>query len=309
MTAMTDQEYRDHLRSVADRAGIEVDEIVLPERRHMRLGALQFRVLDWGGTGQPLVMLHGGGLTAHTWDICCLALHGRYRCIAPDLRGHGDSEWPQGAAYALSSQSGDVAALCEALGLDKVAIVGMSLGSLVASTFAVDHPERVEGLVLVDASPEVRPESVQKARRFIADAPSFATLDDAIDYALTFNPRRSRDLLRKSLLRNLRRTDDGHWTWKHDPRRYDYYQTEAFRQECRALWERLDQVSCPVLVVRGADSKIFHAPDAERLMARFANASEVVIADAGHTIQGDNPKALVATLRSFLGEVLAPSPG
>jgi len=89
-----------HLRRAVERAGIEVPEVVAPRSEQVILGRMRFHYLDWGTQGRPpLVCLHGGGLTAHTWDVVCLALRGDHRCVALDLRGHGDSEWSPTADY------------------------------------------------------------------------------------------------------------------------------------------------------------------------------------------------------------------
>jgi hypothetical protein len=81
------------LRRVLDMAGVEASEVVAPHDGQVILGGMRLHYLDWGGPGRSsVVLLHGGGLTAHTYDLICLALRDTYRCFAPDLRGHGDSE-------------------------------------------------------------------------------------------------------------------------------------------------------------------------------------------------------------------------
>src|ERR1700687_4775737 len=87
---------------------------------------LALSYLDWGGGGDGALFLHGGALTAHTWDLVCLALRDKVRCVAMDLRGHGLSAWSD--EYSIDAHVSDVAAAIAHLGLQKLHIVGMSLG-------------------------------------------------------------------------------------------------------------------------------------------------------------------------------------
>src|SRR5438552_15884787 len=106
-------DYLEHLREAATIAGMAIEDFVVPTEHQVALGRMRFRYLDWGGRGTPVLFLHGGGLTAHTWDLVCLALRSEYRCLALDLRGHGDSEWSPEMDYGLEAHRDDVDALIE----------------------------------------------------------------------------------------------------------------------------------------------------------------------------------------------------
>ena len=118
--------------------------------------------------------------------------------------------------------------------------------------------------------------------------------------AIAFNPRRDPLILRRSLMHNLRQQEDGNWMWKYDRRRFQQMgdRNSAERQR---LADGLANVTCPTLVVRGAESDVFHDEDAERLASSMPDGRWIKIPKAGHTVQGDNPKDLVAALREFLG--------
>ena len=103
-------------------------------------------------------------------------------------------------------------------------------------------------------------------------------------------------------MHNLRRQDDGNWVWKYDRRRFQQMGGDGHATERRGLADGLANVTCPTLVVRGAESDVFHEEDAERLARRLPDGRYVTIPRAGHTVQGDNPKDLAAALREFLGE-------
>src|SRR3977135_563920 len=121
MEAMLDFEAVDHLRAAAAAANLGQLEIVASEQYDVQLGDMQVHVLDWGGSGEPIVLLHGGGLTAHTWDLVCLGLRPTYRCIAPDLRGHGDSSWSPEQRYTMADHRADLEGLCASSGRERFA--------------------------------------------------------------------------------------------------------------------------------------------------------------------------------------------
>src|ERR1700676_570886 len=106
-------------RKAVEIAGLQPTEIIFPEDHHVIVNAMRFHYLDWGGRGHPILFLHGGGLSAHTWDIVCLMLRERYRCIALDQRGHGDSEWSPVVDYRIGTHVGDIAGFIEAMELER----------------------------------------------------------------------------------------------------------------------------------------------------------------------------------------------
>jgi len=296
------EEYRDHLETTAVRAGFSFGGVVLPSEHDVSVGQLRFRYLDWGTEGlRPILFLHGGALTAHTWDLCCLALRGEFHCMALDQRGHGDSDWAPDGDYSIAAQREDIRGLADRLGLDRLVLVGQSMGAINGLAFAVAHPERLTALVMIDAGPEVRRRGSSRIREFVNGGAKPETLDEIIARALTFNPRRDPQILRRSLMHNLRPQPDGSWSWKYDRSRFQILDQEKHLSERRSLVDGLAKVTCPVLVVRGAESDVFHEEDAVRLTKSFPNGRHITIQEAGHTVQGDNPKELVAALREFLG--------
>ncbi len=300
--SLSSEEYRDHLQSTSVRAGFSFEDVVLPDERRIGANGLQLRYLDWGSEGKrPILFLHGGALTAHTWDLCCLALRDDYHCLALDQRGHGDSDWAPDADYSLVAQREDVKGFAEAIGLDRFVLVGMSMGAINGLAYAIAHPETLSALVLIDAGPNVRRPGSSRIRNFVNGGAEPSSLEAIIERALEFNPRRDPLILRRSLMHNLRRQEDGNWVWKYDRRRFQAMGGDQHAVERRSLADGLAKVTCPTLVVRGAESDVFHDEDAERLAAGLPAGRWVKIPKAGHTVQGDNPKDLVAALREFLG--------
>ena len=299
--SLSPEEYREHLATTAVRAGFSFGEVALPQSHDVQVGRMRLHYLDWGNKHlPPMVFLHGGALNAHTWDLVCLALRDEYRCIALDQRGHGDSDWSPDADYSMSAQLADTKGFVDKLGLDRFTLVGMSLGAINSLAFAIAHPERLNALVIIDAGPEIRRPGSSRIRDFVNGVAETVTIDGIIEKALQFNPRRDPTILRRSLMHALRQQPDGSWKWKYDRRRFQVLDQEKHRSERAALADGLNRITCPTLIVRGGESDVFHEEDGIRLAQRLPDGKFVTVPGAGHTVQGDNPKDLVAELRRFL---------
>lgn len=248
--------------------------------------------LDWGGTGPAMVLLHGGRLTAHTWDFVCLGLRGAARLVALDLRGHGDSDWSED--YRIATMAGDVLAAADQLGLDRIRLAGMSLGGVVAAHIAATHPDRVEWLALVDVAPGVDFESTGRMRAFILGLGPVAGLDDVVDAAMRVSPLADRATLTYRMSTLFRPVPEGGWAPKWDPRPPDFPHIlgalERFPVQLTGL---------PVLLVRGGRSRVLPQAAAELLVEHLPDGELVVVPDAGHNVQEDNPAALITALRAF----------
>lgn len=298
-----------HLAAAALKAGVEYDVLRHPVASNVVANGIRLHFLDWGDavtrdTPPALVFLHGGLLTAHTWDLVCLALSGQYWCLALDQRGHGDSDWSPTLDYSRDAFAADVFAFLEELDISEVILVGMSMGALNGIRVAARDRERLRGLILIDAGPRLRTGGAERISNFALDRKTFQSLDEAVEYAMEFNPRRDPGLLKTSLLHNLRRLADGSWTWKYDRRHFPSAATPAPSSEgvmeYPDLFDDLSDIACPTLVVRGAESDVFLDEDAEELTTRISQAERVNVSGAGHTVQGDNPAALVAVIGRFI---------
>jgi pimeloyl-ACP methyl ester carboxylesterase len=163
------------------------------------------------------------------------------------------------------------------------------------------HPERLAGLVLIDVSPEAAGSSgAERIVDFTRGTPTeFDSIDELVERAVAFNPKRRKPLLQRSLFHNLRRLPNGKLGWKYD-RRMLTGNTQGIAAALRELGERAHAVSCATLVVRGGESDVVTRAGAEAFAARFPAGRFVEIPGAGHSVQGDAPAALVAQLRQFL---------
>jgi pimeloyl-ACP methyl ester carboxylesterase len=293
-----------HLRLATDVAGLDVDEVVVPAEHDMVVDGLRLHCLDWGRPGRPpLLFLHGGCLTAHTWDLVCLALRADFHCLAVDQRGHGDSEWSPILDYGPDAHVRDVRGLIEQLDLTKPVLIGQSLGGLNAITYATHAADQLAGIVVVDIGPDVQWSGAMRIANFVMGDPEHGSVEDFVQRARAFNPRRDPRLLRYSLLHNLRRLPDGTWTWKYDRRGISPEYFASVRRSLDQLRDGTHAITCPVLVVRGAESDAFSDTQAAGFAAALPDGRWAKIENAGHTVQGDNPRGLVQVLTDFLAEI------
>jgi pimeloyl-ACP methyl ester carboxylesterase len=296
----------DEFFAAAQRQGISIGSREPPRTGAITTDGLQLNYLDWGGPAQrPVVFVHGGGLTSRTWDFVCLALRCEFRCIALDLRGHGDSDWanrPDG--YVLDAYARDIEALLAQAAVTDAVLVGMSLGGQAALLAAAASPS-VLGLVLVDVGPEPDRAAASEIIAGIRQPSAFAELDDVVAYALRLNPRRRAEELRNSLLHNLRELRSGELTWKYDWRAFEAMTLEVINDRTASAWRAVAAVRCPVLIVRGGESAVFGADAADQLRRRLRDARVAVVEDAGHSVQGDNPAGLLRELEPFLRSCFA----
>jgi pimeloyl-ACP methyl ester carboxylesterase len=256
--------------------------------------------LVWGDKPAELVLIHGGGQNAHTWDTVALALE--LPLVAIDLPGHGHSDWP-GDARALEphSAAADVAVAIRALAPEAGMVVGMSLGGITAMALAARHPHLVRRLVLVDVTPGVDQDKSSDIRAFLAGPESFASFDEILERTIQFNPTRSQSSLRRGVLHNAVQRDDGTWTWRHQlgrPAGSSGLHVDSV--EFGSLWDDLGSITAPTLLVRGALSPVVDDADVAEFRRRRPDAEVMVVEKAGHSIQGDQPLELARILGSFL---------
>jgi pimeloyl-ACP methyl ester carboxylesterase len=296
-------EEREHLRLAVELSGLSGLEIVIPAEHHAVVSGTRLHYLDWGGGGLPTLLLHGGGLNAHTWDVVALALRGDYRCIALDQRGHGDSEWSPESDYSPEAHLRDIQGFIDLLGLERLLLVGQSMGAMNGFFYATRHSDRLRGLVLIDAGPNIRTEGAQRIGEFIGQTAEADSIDELVKKALLFNPLRDPRLLRRSLLYNYRRLPSGRWARKNDIRHFGQANTSDLATRLKNSWQEISRVTCPTLVVRGALSDIFLDEDAESFAAALPNARWVRVEGAGHTVQGDNPRGLHEELTRFFAAI------
>ncbi len=253
-------------------------------------GLRQVSGLAWGEGAPELVLVHGGAQNAHTFDTVALALE--RPLLAVDLPGHGHSDpGPHGPSSARTHAT-DLERALEQLLARPVPLVGMSLGGLTSLFIAHERPDLVSELVLVDITPGVNADKARHITDFVNGPATFADFDELLARTIEHNPTRSVSSLRRGILHNALRRDDGAWVWRHQQHPAP---TEA-PAPLGDLWRVLEEITVPVTLVRAtwASSVVDDEDEARFLQAR--PGARVVRVEAGHSVQGDNPLALAALL-------------
>ena len=269
--------------------------------RTIDLHGQRFHYVEWGNTAAPpLVFLHGITGHARTWDDEARLLAARYRVLALDQRGHGDSDPAPDADYGDDALLGDLVAFADALALPRLTLVALSLGGRVAINFAGRHPDRVERLVVVDIGPEIAAAGRARVGALMAAAPErFETREEVVRYLRANAPLYSEAMLRHRAEHAVRPRPGGGFTWKYDRALRDAIRQGRLRVPAD-LWPQWRAIRCPVLLVRGDQSDVLSDEIAKRMIDEQPAARLAVVAGAGHTVPGDQPDAFQSLLREFL---------
>ena len=284
----------------AQEAGLDWDGPPSVERIETSLGdGRSLSALRWGTAPPEIVFLHGGGQNAHTWDTVALAL-GR-PVLAVDLPGHGHSDDVSAdAPISPRSFADDVATVVRAHAPDASLVVGMSLGGMTAMQLAVHAPDLVRKLMMVDVTPGVDREKASDIVTFLAGPESFSTFDEIMERTILFNPTRSESSLRRGVLHNSVQQPDGSWVWRHQRSGRPRVEDGAAEIDFAAMWDELASIRVPIQLVVGDRSPVVDEDDKARFAEHQPEADIITVADAGHSIQGDQPVELARLIEAFL---------
>ena len=258
------------------------------------------------GEGPPVVFLHGGGQTRHSWGGTARQVASRdLTAYTLDARGHGDSDWAPDGDYRLSSFAGDVEAVVAQIGAQPV-LVGASLGGLTSILLTGElSPGVARAVVLVDIVPDMEPAGAERIRAFMAERANegFASLEEAADLVAGYNTHRTRPADPSGLAKNLRERD-GRWYWHWDPRFMDPASDKAPSEimDVDRLHAAVGRMAAdvPVLLVRGRMSDLVSEEKAATFLNRFPAIEFVDVSGAGHMVAGDRNDAFTDAVLAFL---------
>jgi pimeloyl-ACP methyl ester carboxylesterase len=273
-----------------------------PRDRTIRVNELRLHYLDWGGDeDKTILLLHGFMGHARVWDDLAAELSTRYRVLALNQRGHGDSEWSQVTSYGMDSHFADLSVFIESLEVKKIILLGHSMGGRNALFYAACAPEKVERLILVDTRLGNNPDASKALRRQMASLPLKAkTIAEPAEALRNLYPYLSIDVCIDIAKHGYSMSKDGRFIPKYDTRmgrqieRSDYVTEE--------LYDMIKNVECPTLIIRGKESPFLSLKEAQRICAAFPEVTFKEIAGATHMPAQENPDDFKKAVFDFLDE-------
>ncbi len=279
--------------------------------KYVCVRGLRLHYVDYGGQGDVVLALHGLVQHARAFDPIAPLLVPHVRFLSLDLRGRGESEWGPPEAYRMFEYLKDLRAFLNELGLDRVALIGTSLGGWVAMLYATAYPKRVTRLVLND----VAMISEAAGLNAVANRPSVARFEfedsaEAISWFISDRPgldRLGADQMRLWVEGFLSRTETGKWRFKCDPS--IVRDAGALAQRLAGArdgllgpnqaWEQAKRLTMPVLLLRGELSSVVSPAIAKQLTSVLPSARSVDIPGVGHSPTLHEPEAQAALLEFF----------
>lgn len=274
---------------------------------------LKLHLVEWGaGNRETVVLVHGYRDHCRSWDAIARLLCQRYRVIAPDLRGHGDSPWVTGGTYALDDFVYDLHRLWRSQAPAPIAIVAHSMGAAVSLNFAGLFPDAVKTLVAIEGTwqlerpePAYGPDETQKRLTHWIDQidslaahpqRAYSSFEEAAARLMAEHPRLDSRQVRHLTSHGVRRNHDGSVSWKYDPFLQARAPSRFGRDATMELWSR---ITCPVTLVHGKESFM---GDARALgLDRYFRRAEIIdVGDAGHWVHHDQPSEFVALVQKAL---------
>ncbi|UFH52611.1 alpha/beta fold hydrolase [Spirosoma sp. KNUC1025] len=271
----------------------------------------------WGNPANPpVLLLHGGGQTRHSWgDTAQVLADAGWYAIALDARGHGDSDWSLESHYSLDYLASDLRSVASQLS-QKPALVGASMGGMTALIAEGERPPDTESIctaiVLVDIAPRTEQKGIERIFAFMSgNLNGFASLDEAAEAVAAYLPHRPRPSDHSRLEKNLRLREGPtgalryYWHW--DPKmlalwRQNTGPLQQTRNEER-LYQAAHALSVPTLIVRGGMSDVV----SDKIVAEFLDAvphvRSVNVAEAGHMVAGDSNHAFTRAVIEFLTNI------
>ncbi|MEX2981257.1 alpha/beta fold hydrolase [Streptomyces sp. C36] len=239
--------------------------------------------LDFGGSGLPVLAFHGHYNEGSVFAPLAEALAPRWRVIALDQRGHGESDCAP--SYQRDEYVADIAAFHRHLGLGPVPVLGHSLGGVNAYQYAVRHADQVTALIVEDIGAVVNADW-SLATRLPRKAPSHQALASALGSLAPY------------LERSFRRLGDG-WGYSFD---IDHM-VLSHKALTGDYWSDWESVTCPTLLIRGRDSVVLMQDHAREMIARRVGRAQLVELPAGHVVHCDAPDQFAAAVRTFLSQL------
>jgi pimeloyl-ACP methyl ester carboxylesterase len=267
----------------------------------IELRGLRFHYRDWAPkrSGSPdLVLLHGYTGHARSWDAFAEAMTDRYRVLALDQRGHGESAWAGAEHYGVDQMADDLRAFVAAMGLDRFTLLGLSMGGMVTIDYAGARPPELAQCVIVDIAPEIVTAGANRIQTGVQASDVFETREAAFAQARAANSIPPDAYLRHRVYNNLMRIEDGRWTYRYD--RALRAPGNLRRRDTEAGWRSCANFNVPTLLIRGELSDILSPELAQRMVETIPDARLTTVRGSGHSVPLDAPVGFLEAAREFL---------
>ncbi len=233
------------------------------------------------GSGPVILLTHGYSATSAMWHGQVEALSRDYKLVLWDMRGHGMSDYPEDQSlYTEAATVGDMAAILDKVGAERAIIGGLSLGGYMSLAFHLAFPARTRALLIIDTGPGFKNDAAREAWNATARETSAKLESEGLAYLQAMSPERKTSIHKSA--KGLARAGRGMLT----------------QRDARVI-NSLPEIKVPAIVVVGAnDAPFLNASD--YMAKKIPNAKQVVIADAGHASNIDQPKAFNEAVMNFL---------
>jgi len=300
---------------MSDASNTSSESIIGPVSSYYISQRLRLHYVDWGNEDKPpLLLIHGGRDHARSWDWVARALRDDYHVIAPDLRGHGDSDWTVGGSYTLTEFVLDIAQLIHLLDLRDLRIVAHSFGGSLALQYAGIYSDRIKKLLAIEGmgpptallekhfgkpAHEQIDEWIQNVRSFAGRHPRrYPTIDAAAARMQEENSFLSAEQAHHLTVHGVARNEDGTYSWKFDNNTRLLYPASVRLEQRNAMWER---ITCPTFLVHGTESWAGD-PTKDGRSEAIPHAKILGIEQAGHWVHHDQLDRFVDAAREFLAD-------
>ncbi|HSW26824.1 MAG TPA: alpha/beta hydrolase [Burkholderiaceae bacterium] len=268
---------------------------------------LRLRYVEWGAVDAPaIVALHGLRSFAYTWEPVALPLAERFRIIALDQRGRGQSDWDPQRCYYAEHYVRDLEALVDHLDLARFVLVGHSMGGANAFVYAGLHPDRLAGLVIEDMGPGASAggAGAERIRRELLATPTrFADWDAAAAFWRSQRPNVPDTAIVARVQHSMKLADHGtEVVWRHDAEGIAAARLAATPQQLVDLWPHVESLRLPTLLLHGARSDFLTAETARAMVQRNPVIQLVDVPDASHYVHDDNLAGFEAALHAYLAD-------
>lgn len=273
---------------------------------HLELNGLRLLCREWGpAKGYPVVLLHGLRGYSATWRRLAGDLAGRYRLIALDQRGRGQSDWDPARNYYTDAYLADLEALVDALNLRRFVLVGHSMGGTTAYVYASRHAHRLAALVIEDIAPgsSTEGEGAERIRAEMRTLPlAFRTRAEAKAYWRARRPTLGDAALEERLAESMKEDAGGTWAWRYDAEGISAVRLDPDPARIVDLWPVVTRISTPTLVIRGAKSDFCPVEAVTRMCALNPRITSATVPGASHYVHDDQPEAYNQLVARFIAE-------